>query len=184
MAIDLFEDSVEAAYLDRSGSAAPAGLPDNFRLPANPISTAFAAEGAVGATLVIEGGERGGMAKAIYQGVELDLRALLEKGMAWALNGNAGLPAAPWQTFKLGSSILLEVQNRTKFEQPLHVEGHVWQLLDDPARDVWRDTVVVPAAKTARVAFVADNPGAWRLYSTIAERLDSGLITSFLVESA
>ena len=41
LAINLFEDIVEAAYLDRKGASAPVALPDNFALPANPVSTAF-----------------------------------------------------------------------------------------------------------------------------------------------
>ena len=45
----------------------------------------------------------------------------------------------------------------------------------------WRDTAVIPAGGQVKLGFVADNPGKWGIQSTIAERIDSGLITSFEV---
>ena len=96
----------------------------------------------------------------------------------------AGLGPSPWQTFKQGDTVVLEVDNRTAFDQPLHIHGHVWQpLSDDVAGGLpWRDTALVRARKKAKLAFVADNPGNWGLHSTVAERMDTGLFTSFVVE--
>ena len=99
------------------------------------------------------------------------------------ITGVAGLEGSPWQTFSRGESVILDVSNRTAFDQPLHIHGHVWQLLRDDlaGSQPWRDTALVKAKKTAKLAFVADNPGNWGLHSTVAERMDSGLFTSFLV---
>ncbi|MGE0005254.1 MAG: multicopper oxidase family protein [Parvibaculaceae bacterium] len=180
LAVNLFEDIIEAAYLDRRGASAPVTLPDNFALPPNPVSAAFDMAGARTVPFILEGGEKGGMTGAVYDGEKLDLRALLEKGMAWAINGTAGLAAEPWESFARGDSVVLAVDNRTRFDQPLHVHGHVWRVIEDQPRP-WRDTVVIPAGARARLGFVADNPGKWGIQSTIAERLDSGLITSFEV---
>ncbi|MGE0238837.1 MAG: multicopper oxidase family protein [Parvibaculaceae bacterium] len=180
LAVNLFEDIIEAAYLDRAGAAAPVALPDNFALPPNPVSTAFDMAKARTVPLTLEGGEKGGMAGAVYNGEKLDLRALLEKGMAWAINGTAGLAAEPWESFTQGESVVLDVDNRTKFDQPLHIHGHVWRVIEDQPRP-WRDTAVIPAGTRAKLGFVADNPGKWGIQSTIAERLDSGLITAFEV---
>jgi FtsP/CotA-like multicopper oxidase with cupredoxin domain len=184
VALDLFEDIVEVFYLDRGSAAEPIVLPDNFRLPANPISANLDLAAAKTAPLIIEGGEKGGMTKAEVSGEELDLRVLLEKGYAWAFNGVAGLAASPWQTFKHGDTVVLEIDNRTTFDQPLHIHGHVWQPVSDDVAggQPWRDTALVKARKRAKLAFVADNPGRWGLHSTVAERMDSGLFTSFMVE--
>jgi FtsP/CotA-like multicopper oxidase with cupredoxin domain len=182
LAVNLFEDLIEAAYLTRKGAAAPVPLPDNFILPANPISVDLDMGQARNVPLLLEGGEKGGMTGAIYGGEKLDLRALLEKGMAWAVNGTAGLAAEPWVTFTKGESVVLAVDNRTKFDQPLHIHGHVWRVIDDQPRP-WRDTAVIPAGGQIRLGFVADNPGKWGIQSTIAERIDSGLITSFEVSA-
>jgi len=180
LAVNLFEDIIEAAYLDRKGASQPVALPDNFALPPNPISTDLDLDKARTVPLTLEGGEKGGMTGAVYGGEKLDLRALLEKGMAWAINGTAGLAAQPWETFTKGESVVLDVANRTKFDQPLHIHGHVWKIIDDQPQP-WRDTVVIPAGAQAKLGFVADNPGKWGIQSAIAERVDSGLITSFEV---
>jgi FtsP/CotA-like multicopper oxidase with cupredoxin domain len=185
VALDLFEDIVETFYIARTGEAQKIALPDNFALPANPISRNLDLTAAKAVPLVIEGGEKGGMTGARLNGAELDLRALLEKGYAWAFNGVAGLGEAPWQTFKRGDTVVLEVDNRTSFDQPLHIHGHVWQpVSDDIAGGLpWRDTALIKARKKARLAFVADNPGSWGLHSAVAERMDAGLFTSFVVEA-
>jgi FtsP/CotA-like multicopper oxidase with cupredoxin domain len=180
LAINLFEDVIEAAYLDRKGPATQTALPDNFALPANPISTRLDMLKARTVPFLREGGEKGGMTGAVYNEEKLDLRALLEKGMAWAINGTSGLAAEPWETFSQGDTVILEVDNRTKFDQPLHIHGHVWQVIEDPPRG-FRDTIVIPAEKQSKLGFVADNPGKWGIQSTIAERVDSGLMTSFEV---
>lgn len=180
LAVNLFEDVIEAAYLTRKGMAAEIVLPDNFALPSNPIATALDMEKAKTVPFLIEGGEKGGLTGAIYGGEMLDLRALLEKGMAWAINGTAGLDQEPWQTFTQGETVILDVTNRTRFDQPLHIHGHVWRLIEDQPTP-FRDTVIVPAEKQVKLAFVADNPGRWGIQSTLAERIDSGLMTSFEV---
>lgn len=184
LAVNLFEDVVEAAYLSRQGGSAPVDLPDNFTLPLNPISTDLDIEKARTVPLILEGGEKGGMTGAVYAGEKLDLRALLEKDMAWAINGTAGLASEPWQTFAQGESVILAVENRTKFDQPIHIHGHVWRIvLDQDQPQPWRDTAVVPAGAQVKLGFVADNPGQWGIQSTVAERVDSGLITSFQVSA-
>jgi FtsP/CotA-like multicopper oxidase with cupredoxin domain len=182
LAINVFDDLIEAAYLDRKGASATTALPDNFALPPNPISTDLDMAKARTVPFILEGGEKGGMAGAVHAGEKLDLRTLLEKGMAWAINGTAGLGPEPWETFTKGENVVLAVDNRTKFDQPLHLHGHVWRIIADQP-EPWRDTVVIPAGTQARLGFVADNPGKWGIQSAIAERVDSGLITSFEVSA-
>ena len=183
VALDLFEDVVEVFHIARTVEAPPIALPDNFALPPNPISRNLDLEAAKTVALVIEGGEKGGMAGAELNGQHLELRALLEKGYAWAFNGVAGLAATPWQSFKQGDTVILAVDNQTGFDQPLHIHGHVWQPVSDDIAggQPWRDTAIVGTHKKVKLAFVADNPGRWGLHSTIAERMDTGLFTSFLV---
>jgi len=180
LAVNLFEDLIEAAYLNRKGPVVETELPDNFALPPNPISSKLDMAAAKTVPFLLEGGEKGGMTGAVLDGEKLDLRALLEKGMAWAINGTAGLAQAPWETFSLGETVVLDVDNRTKFDQPLHIHGHVWQIIDEQPKP-FRDTVVIPTGAQMKLGFVADNPGKWGIQSTIAERVDSGLITSFEV---
>jgi FtsP/CotA-like multicopper oxidase with cupredoxin domain len=177
IALDLFEDVVELAYIDREGGDGQA-MPPGFALPSNPLPALGDLAAARRVELLLEGGEKGGLKAATLEGVSLDVRALLEKGFAWAINGVAGLGSAPWQAFAKGETVVISVKNQTAFAQPICIHGHVWQAAGGAG---WTDTAVIPAKSSAELVFVADNPGNWGLHSTIAERMDSGLITSFTV---
>ncbi len=185
IALDLFEDLVELCYLEREGEASAEILPDNFALPINPISSNLDMEKARVIAVVVSGGAKGGLKQAKFKGELLALRALLEKGMAWAINDVSGLGGEPFGTFAPGETIILDIDNRTSFEQPLHIHGHVWQLIEQNGEmregQPWLDTAVVPASQKMKLGFVADNVGPWALQSLIAERVDAGLVASFVV---
>jgi FtsP/CotA-like multicopper oxidase with cupredoxin domain len=187
VALDLFEDVVELAHLFRTGEAGAATLPDNFRLPANPVPLAGGTGEIVTAPLIIEGGAGGGMKSARVDGQVMELRALLEQGLAWSLNGTAGMAREAWLEVTKGTQVRIELDNRTRFEQPLHIHGHVWRIEEQDGKPLadapWRDTVTVGAGKKSVLGFVADNPGRWGLHSSIAERMDAGLMTSFIVRA-
>ncbi len=74
--------------------------------------------------------------------------------------------------------MVLTLDNRTPFPQPLHLHGHSFRLLH-PLDDGWEpyflDTLQVPEKRIVRIAFVADNPGRWLIASTVLERFDAGL---------
>lgn len=182
LALDLFEDISEIAYLAREGNGPVPGLPDNFALPANPLAQLSDLAVARRVPLRIDGGIKGGLKSARFRGQDLGLRDLLERGMGWAFNGVAGPGGDPLVDARLGETIIFEVDNRTAFDQPLHIHGHVWSVIDgDQPPPVWRDTAIAPAKGSLRLAMVADNPGSWALHSLIAERADGGLLTSFTV---
>jgi len=188
LALDLFEDVVEIAYITRTGGEGKPSLPADFMLPLNPISTDFDLKSARKVPFVIEGGAKGGLKSAIYQGEKLDIRTLLEKKMAWALNGTSGIAAEPWQIFETGEIVILDIDNRTAFAQPLHIHGHVWREIERAGKPVadapWRDTVVIPPKAGVKLALRFDNPGNWAVQSTIAERIDTGMITTFRVSES
>lgn len=182
LALDLFEDVVEIGYLIAPrGAAAPPMIPDNFALPANPVSPLAPAGGMRSIRLTLQGGLKGGLTTAVLNGEPRDLRTLLENGRGWAINGVAGPAAEPLFTAAKGEAIRLDIENRTAFAQPLHIHGHAWQVLGADPPGEFQDSVVVPPGETLSVAFTADNPGLWALHSLVAERADGGLIGSFTV---
>ena len=103
----------------------------------------------------------------------------------WAVNGangTAGIP--PLFTVKRGQVVVLAIKNDTAFPQALHLHGHAFRLLhplDDGWEPYWLDTFQLLEGRTARIAFLADNPGRWLLSATVLERFDTGLWTSFEV---
>jgi FtsP/CotA-like multicopper oxidase with cupredoxin domain len=186
MALDISGDIVEVCYLEREGGPGDAALEDNFALPINPITVNVDVAKARTIPVLIAGGAKGGLKSATFKNEVLDLRGLLERGMAWAINGVAGPGGEVIGTFAKGESIILDIENATQFAQPLHIHGHVWQVIEQGGAiqegQPWRDTTLVPRMQVQKLAFVADNPGIWALQSLVAERADSGLIASFAIE--
>ncbi len=185
IALDLFEDVIEVCYLDRQGNAGVGVLGGDFALPPNPISRNLDLEKANVVPVVIAGGARGGLKSAKFKNEVMDMRALLEQGIAWAINDAAGPGGEPIGKFSKGETVVFEIDNRTNFEQPLHIHGHVWQVIERAGEpqgsQPWMDTAVVASQQKQKLAFVADNVGLWALQSLVAERVDSGLIASFSV---
>jgi FtsP/CotA-like multicopper oxidase with cupredoxin domain len=85
---------------------------------------------------------------------------------------------------KRGRAVMLAFANRSAFPHAMHVHGHHFRLLDnldDGWKPFWLDTVVVLPDQTARIAFVADNPGKWMLHCHRLEHADTGMATWFEV---
>ncbi|MBC8036901.1 MAG: multicopper oxidase family protein [Rhizobiales bacterium] len=182
LALDLFEDVSELAYLTHESVVTAPDIPENFALALNPLANQPNLAAARIVSLVIEGGIKGGLKSALFQGRRVDLRILLENGMGWALNGVAGPGGPPLVTAKTGETILFDIDNRTAFDQPLHVHGHVWRPVRAEREQAWGDTAVVPARQGLKLIMVADNPGVWAIQSLVAERADGGMVTAFTVE--
>ncbi len=185
LALDLFEDIVEIGVLEWEGARVENQLPDNFTLASNPITKVEQTETSIRHEIVLAGGAKGGLKSARVGSEDLDMRGLLERGLAWAMNGIAGVGGPPLFTAKLGETIVLAFDNRTTFPQPLHIHGHVWRLIsqDGVVKDEqpWRDTGLVPGLAKAEFILAADNPDTWAIQSSIAERSDAGLLGSFVV---
>lgn len=85
---------------------------------------------------------------------------------------------APLLSVKRGSVVSLGFVNRSQVHQAMRLHGHVMRqlhLMDDGWEPYWRDSVIVPAGRTVRVAFMADNPGRWRIGSGIMAHAAGGM---------
>jgi FtsP/CotA-like multicopper oxidase with cupredoxin domain len=63
-----------------------------------------------------------------------------------------------------GRTVVMALDNRDTAAHVVHLHGHHFRLLDrldDGWKPYWLDTIVVAGRQTARIAFVADNPGRW-----------------------
>lgn len=78
----------------------------------------------------------------------------------------AGFAGKPLFSVKRGTGVSLGFVNRAAVAQQVHIHGHHARLLhdlDDGWEPYWRDSILVPANKTKRIAFLADNPGKWAI---------------------
>jgi FtsP/CotA-like multicopper oxidase with cupredoxin domain len=82
------------------------------------------------------------------------------------LSSNVSANARPLFSVPRGRAVVLGFFNRTDAAMAVHLHGHHFRLLDrldDGWKPFWLDTFVVPAGESDHIAFVADNPGKWRL---------------------
>ncbi|MSO71177.1 MAG: multicopper oxidase family protein [Alphaproteobacteria bacterium] len=65
-----------------------------------------------------------------------------------------------------GERVELTFSNATNMAHPMHLHGHVFQIVAVDGRRIGgalRDTVLIPPATSVTIAFDADNPGDWPL---------------------
>jgi FtsP/CotA-like multicopper oxidase with cupredoxin domain len=154
-------------------------LPPIVSLPQNPLLPAeIKLQAAHKANLLIEG-----IASTETANVSVPTHG---QPLYWKLNGQAaqGFTTAPLFSVKRGTPVTLGFVNRTVFVQQMHVHGHAMRILhdlDDGWEPYWRDSVLVPAGKTKRVAFIADTPGKWAIECLMAGRQATGLAAWFQV---
>jgi FtsP/CotA-like multicopper oxidase with cupredoxin domain len=104
----------------------------------------------------------------------------------WTFNGTSMSVAntKPLFSVKRGTPVSFGFINKSEVPHVMRVHGHVMRqlhLLDDGWEPYWRDGVIVPEGRTVRVAFLADNPGKWRVGSGILAHAESGLSAWFEV---
>jgi FtsP/CotA-like multicopper oxidase with cupredoxin domain len=182
---DLGADTVEIAFLETYGAVELIKRLEIIKLAPNPVAQPAAEVRTIPITL--EGGAQGGLAMAQVGIEKLELRQMLERGLAWAINGISGPGGPVLFVAKRGETLALEIENRTNFDQVICVLGHAWTMMElgGVARDnpSLGDTAVIPAKSKAKMLMVADNPGLWAIQSTQADRADGGLYATFAVEA-
>ncbi|NJN47472.1 MAG: multicopper oxidase family protein [Candidatus Competibacteraceae bacterium] len=171
----------ELAYSDQPLREKPLGEPPRLarsRLPIPDIANAERHE------VVLAGGAMGGMRGATMNDQWLDIRTLVSKGAAWALNGVAAgqrhIKQDPLFTFTRGRSVVLAMRNDSAFPHPMHLHGHHYRLISRNGKPLtnppWHDTVLLLPRDTVEVAFVADNPGDWMFHCHIPEHMKGGMM--------
>jgi FtsP/CotA-like multicopper oxidase with cupredoxin domain len=104
----------------------------------------------------------------------------------WTMAGAAssGHHGPPMFSVKRGRVVMLGFVNTAAFPHGMHVHGHHFRLLDkndDGWKPFWLDSVVVAPRETARIAFVADNPGRWMLHCQMLAQQETGMSAWFEV---
>jgi FtsP/CotA-like multicopper oxidase with cupredoxin domain len=108
----------------------------------------------------------------------------------WAMNGQTwpsmeeGHLPPPLAVFAKGKTIVVEVINATPHPHPIHLHGHTFKVLSsnkDKVLPHFADTALVRPKERLKIAFVADNPGAWMLHCHIIEHQETGMMGYVLV---
>ena len=149
----------------------PPPLAPNEVPPLGPLETARVKR------LVMEGGAMGRLGEAQLGEETLPIRQLAQRGMVWAFNGRADRPPEPLVSANLGETVVIEVVNDTRWPHAMHLHGHHFRVLGSAGPGPLRDTTLVQPGARAKLAFVADNPGAWLLHCHMLEHAAAGMST-------
>ena len=130
--------------IDRDAPARPAPLGEVAPLPDPALPRSIEMRGAIRAELILDGD--------------------FEKSAQGTDVPNERKP--PLLRIPRGRPVVLALANRLPEPLVVHLHGHHFRLLDDLDdgwKPWWHDTLLVPGGRTSRIAFVADNPGKWRI---------------------
>ena len=103
------------------------------------------------------------------------------KPYTWSMNGEYWPHITPLMLNK-GQRIEIELVNRSMMAHPIHLHGHVFQVIaidGRPMQGAVRDTVLVMPMGRVRIAFDADNPGRWPLHCHNLYHMVTGMMTEF-----
>jgi len=103
------------------------------------------------------------------------------KPYAWSMNGEYWPQVSPLMLTK-GQRVEIDLVNRTMMAHPIHLHGHVFQVIaidGRPMQRAVRDTVLVMPMGRVRIAFDADNPGRWPLHCHNLYHMVTGIMTEF-----
>ncbi|UCH48773.1 MAG: multicopper oxidase family protein [Betaproteobacteria bacterium] len=132
--------------------------------------------------IVLAGGDLGQLTHAQLGGQRLEMTRLYLLGKMWAINDivNTGYSDTPLFAVERGKTVILEFRNHSAWPHPMHLHGHHFQVLEHSRdREVtgkWLDTVLLGPEESARVAFVADNPGDWLFHCHILGHARAGMM--------
>ena len=135
--------------------------------------------------IVFNGGMMGQMMMGGGMG---SMMGQMRQGNIWFINGKAanGPIMDPLLTLPLGTSHILEMENRTAWPHPIHLHGHTFRVIarnGQPTRHLeWQDTVMMAPREKVDIAFVADNPGDWMFHCHIMEHQAAGMMGVIRVE--
>ena len=117
--------------------------------------------------VVLTGGDLGQLKTARLGNKELEITRLYLLGKMWAINDvvNTSFTDTPLFTVKRGRTVILDFKNHSIWPHPMHLHGHHFKVL-----------VLLGPEESAKVAFVADNPGGWLFHCHILGHAKAGMM--------
>ena len=103
----------------------------------------------------------------------------------WTINGQTWGNHTPLAA-KTGERVHLSFHNMSMMGHPMHLHGHVFQVVNINGRDVdgaIRDTVYVPPMSMVTIALDAGEAARWMLHCHHMPHLSTGMMTEFAVSA-
>jgi FtsP/CotA-like multicopper oxidase with cupredoxin domain len=133
-----------------------------------------------GAGLATIAGSRNARAPANVR-VELTLGGGKPGDPRWTIDGKTW-PHTPKVRVRRGDHVLIRFHNRSDMDHPMHLHGHVFELIEHSGKrlefPLRKDTSLIPANGTAAWQFIADAPpGRWLLHCHNQVHMMNGMMT-------
>jgi len=101
----------------------------------------------------------------------------------WTINGEAYPNTAPL-LIRRGERVQIAMRNDTSMWHPMHLHGHFFRVLQGAGDDApLKHTVNVAPKGTARIEFIADNPGRWIFHCHNLYHFEAGMARVFEYEA-
>ncbi|MDG1581520.1 multicopper oxidase family protein [Pseudomonas sp. GOM6] len=104
-------------------------------------------------------------------------------GQAWDINDKR-CAERPIATLQKDRSYIFELRNMAQYLHPIHLHGMTFRVLDSDRKRItpyYTDTYLLGKNETARIAFVADNPGVWMFHCHVIDHMETGLMAAIAV---
>jgi FtsP/CotA-like multicopper oxidase with cupredoxin domain len=104
-------------------------------------------------------------------------------GQAWDINDKS-CADRPIATLKKNGHYIFELRNMAQYFHPIHLHGMSFKVISSNRRKIepyFTDTYLLGKNETARVAFVADNPGVWMFHCHVIDHMETGLMAAIAV---
>jgi len=108
------------------------------------------------------------------------------KGYLWKINGHA-YPNHQSLDVKAGQRVTVHFTNPTNMGHPMHLHGHVFQVVGldgEKVEGATRDTLLIPPNQSGTIVFNADNVGIWAFHCHIIYHMARGMFTVLKYETA
>lgn len=107
-----------------------------------------------------------------------------KKNYKWSINNKHCIQSGPLRV-KEGERVELVVHNKTNTAHPIHLHGHIFQLMSInglPMQGAMRDTLLVMPGQIITIQFDANNPGVWLIDCKHIYRAWQGMATTLEYE--
>ncbi|WP_212631684.1 multicopper oxidase family protein [Pseudomonas sp. KB-10] len=104
-------------------------------------------------------------------------------GQAWDINDKT-CADRPIATLKKDGHYVFVLRNMAQYQHPIHLHGMTFKVLGSDRRKIipyFTDTYLLGKNETARIAFVADNPGVWMFHCHVIDHMETGLMAAIEV---
>ncbi|AEF21364.1 multicopper oxidase family protein [Pseudomonas fulva] len=101
-------------------------------------------------------------------------------GQAWDINDKT-CADRPIASLEKDGHYIFVLRNMAQYQHPIHLHGLIFKVLDSNRRKIepyYTDTFLLGKNETARIAFVADNPGVWMFHCHVIDHMETGLMAA------